>query len=151
MANNINNITILGNLTRDPELRYTPSGNAVAGFGIAVNRRTQNKDGEWVDDVDFFNVVTWLRLAENCASSLSKGDRVIVSGRLTQDSWEDKDGQKRTAVKIVADVVAPSLEFASATLEKNPRPERESVQSTQSSKEEETEEDIDFTDDDIPF
>lgn len=150
MANSVNNITVLGNLTRDPELRFTPNGNAVASFGIAVNRRTQDRQsGEWVDDVDFFNVVTWMRLAENCAESLSKGDRVLISGRLTQDSWDDKDGQKRSSVKIIANVVAPSLEFASAKLEKNPKTEMEPKEDAAAGKE--SEEDIDFTDDDIPF
>ena len=150
MAININNITVLGNLTRDPELRYTPNGNAVAIFGLAVNRRTQNKDGEWVDDPDFFNVETWFKLAENCAGSLSKGDRVLVAGRLKQDSWEDKEGQKRNAIKIVANVVAPSLEYASATLERNPRTEREPGQGADISSGSD-DEDIDFSDDDIPF
>ena len=153
MANNINNITVLGNLTRDPELRYTPNGNAVAGFGIAVNRRIQNDDGEWIDDPDFFEITTWFKLAENSASSLSKGDRVLVSGRLKQDRWEDKDGQKRSVIKIVASVVAPSLEFASATLEKNPRVERDQGQekATSKSSDKNDDQDIDFTDDDIPF
>lgn len=124
MAFGVNNITILGNITRDPELRFTPSGTAVASFGLAVNRNVQNKNsGEWETQVDFFNVTAWYKLAENCAESLSKGDRVLVSGRLSQDSWESKDGQKRSTVRIVANVVAPSLEFASCRLEKNPRAE----------------------------
>lgn len=124
MAFGVNNITVLGNITRDPELRFTPSGTAVASFGLAVNRNVQNKNsGEWETQVDFFNVTAWYKLAENCAESLSKGDRVLVSGRLSQDSWESKDGQKRSTVKIIANVIAPSLEFASCRLEKNPRAE----------------------------
>jgi len=124
MAFGVNNITVLGNITRDPELRFTPSGTAVANFGLAVNRNVQNKNsGEWETQVDFFNVTAWYKLAENCAESLSKGDRVLVSGRLSQDSWESKDGQKRSTVKIIANVIAPSLEFASCRLEKNPRAE----------------------------
>ena len=119
MAFGVNNITILGNITRDPELRFTPSGTAVVNFGLAVNRNVQNKNsGEWETEADFFNVTAWYKLAENCAESLTKGDRVLVSGRLSQDSWEDKDGQKRSTVKIVANVIAPSLEFASCKLGK---------------------------------
>ncbi len=148
MAFGINNITILGNITRDPELRFTPSGTAVVSFGIAVNRNIQNRDsGEWQTDVDFFNVTAWYKLAENCAESLSKGDRVLVSGRLSQDNWEDKTGQKRSAVKIIANVIGPSLEFASCKLEKNPRLDNGAVSTPEETKTEE----VDFTDEDIPF
>jgi len=165
MAFGVNNITILGNITRDPELRFTPSGTAVASFGLAVNRNVQNKNsGEWETQVDFFNVTAWYKLAENCAESLSKGDRVLVSGRLSQDSWESKDGQKRSTVKIIANVIAPSLEFASCRLEKNPRAE-EGVSSGSVSGEGVSGgsvsgegasgkggiEEADFSDEDIPF
>jgi len=147
MAFSVNNITILGNITRDPELRFTPSGTAVVSFGLAVNRNIQNKkSGEWQTEVDFFNVTAWYKLAENCAESLSKGDRVLVSGRLSQDSWEDKEGQKRSTVKIIASVVAPSLEFATCKLEKNPKMDSGGMASADSTKEE-----VDFTDEDIPF
>ncbi|MBA7508623.1 Single-stranded DNA-binding protein [subsurface metagenome] len=165
MAFGVNNITVLGNITRDPELRFTPSGTAVASFGLAVNRNVQNKNsGEWETQVDFFNVTAWYKLAENCAESLSKGDRVLVSGRLSQDSWESKDGQKRSTVKIIANVIAPSLEFASCRLEKNPRAE-EGVSSGSVSGEGVSGgsvsgkgasgkggiEEADFSDEDIPF
>ncbi len=165
MAFGVNNITVLGNITRDPELRFTPSGTAVANFGLAVNRNVQNKNsGEWETQVDFFNVTAWYKLAENCAESLSKGDRVLVSGRLSQDSWESKDGQKRSTVKIIANVIAPSLEFASCRLEKNPRAE-EGVSSGSVSGEGVSGgsvsgegasgkggiEEADFSDEDIPF
>ncbi len=165
MAFGVNNITVLGNITRDPELRFTPSGTAVASFGLAVNRNIQNKNsGEWETQVDFFNVTAWYKLAENCAESLSKGDRVLVSGRLSQDSWESKDGQKRSTVKIIANVIAPSLEFASCRLEKNPRAE-EGVSSGSVSGEGVSGgsvsgegasgkggiEEADFSDEDIPF
>jgi single-strand DNA-binding protein len=150
MAFSVNNISILGNLTRDPELRFTPSGTAVASFGLAVNRNIQNKNsGEWQTSVDFFNVTAWYKLAENCAESLSKGDRVLVSGRLSQDNWEDKDGQKRSAVRIIASVVAPSLEFASCKIEKNPR--AEGGVSAGSAPTEGGIEEVDFSDEDIPF
>ena len=147
MAIGINNITIVGNLTRDPELRFTPSGTPVASFGLAVNKRIQNKDsGEWTNSADFFNIVAWFKLAENCAQSLIKGDRVLISGRLSQDNWEDKDGQKRSAFKIIANIIAPSLEFASCKIEKNPK-----VESGIAPSEKSADEDLDFTDDDIPF
>ena len=147
MAIGINNITIVGNLTRDPELRFTPSGTPVASFGLAVNRSIQNKEtGEWTSSADFFNIVAWFKLAENCAQSLIKGDRVLISGRLSQDNWEDKDGQKRSAFKIIANIIAPSLEFASCKIEKNPKIESVTAPSAKSA-----DEDLDFTDDDIPF
>ena len=147
MAFGVNNITILGNITRDPELRFTPSGTAVVNFGLAVNRNVQNKDsGEWETEADFFNVTAWYKLAENCAESLTKGDRVLVSGRLSQDSWEDKEAQKRSTVKIIANVIAPSLEFASCKLERNPKLDNGSVAPPLEKGEE-----VDFTDEDIPF
>lgn len=152
MAFGVNNVSILGNLTRDPELRFTPNGTPVAGFGIAVNRRYQDKQsGEWVEDTSFFNVTAWFKLAENCAESLSKGDRVLVTGRLTQRSWEDKNGQKRSVVEIVANVVAPSLEFASCKIDRNPKVDAGSVSVDSGGKGNEKEEDLDFTDEDIPF
>ena len=148
MAFGVNNITILGNITRDPELRFTPSGTAVVNFGLAVNRNVQNKNsGEWETEADFFNVTAWYKLAENCAESLTKGDRVLVSGRLSQDSWEDKEGQKRCSVKIIANVIAPSLEFASCKLERNPRLDNGGVTAPP----QDTGEEVDFTDEDIPF
>ena len=117
-----NNITIVGNVTRDPELRFTASGQATATFGIAVNRRWQNRQtSEWEEAVSFFNVVTWRELAENAAESLHKGTRVLVSGRLEQRSWETPDGEKKTVVDIVADEVGPSLRWASAQIVRNER------------------------------
>jgi len=150
MAFGVNNTTVLGNLTRDPELRFTPNGTAVVSFGLAVNRNIKNKNsGEWETQVDFFNVTAWFKLAENCAESLNKGDRVLVSGRLSQDSWESKEGQKRSTVRIVANVIAPSLEFASCKIEKNPRA-AEGV-SAESVPDEGSIEEADFSDEDIPF
>jgi single-strand DNA-binding protein len=155
MAFGVNNTTILGNLTRDPELRFTPNGTAVVSFGLAVNRNIQNKtSGEWEAQVDFFNVTAWYKLAENCAESLNKGDRVLVTGRLSQESWESKEGQKRSTVRIVASVVAPSLEFASCKVEKNPKAE-EGVSggkvSTEGVSGGSSIEEADFSDEDIPF
>jgi single-strand DNA-binding protein len=121
MANG-NSITLVGNLTRDPELRYTPSGAASAQFGIAVNRRWQNRQtNEWEEAVSFFNIVAWRDLAENASESLSKGSRVIVTGRLEQRSYETAEGEKRSVVEVVADEIGPSLRWATTEITKNER------------------------------
>lgn len=121
MANG-NNVTLVGNCTRDPELRFTPTGMAVATFGLAVNRRWQNKQSnEWEEAVSFFDVTCWQTLAENVAESVQKGARVVVAGRLDQRSWETQDGDKRSKVEVVADEVAPSLRYATAAVTKNER------------------------------
>lgn len=101
----LNRVILVGNLTRDPELRYTPSGTSVANFGIAVNRRRTNKQGERVDEVDYFNVVVWGKLAELCCNYIFKGSPVALEGRLSSRSWETEDGQKRTAVEVIAENV----------------------------------------------
>ena len=122
MATNMNNVSVVGNATRDPELRFTPSGQAIATFGIAVNRSWRNKQSnEWEEAVSFFDVTCWAQMAENVAESVTKGTRVLVSGRLEQRSWETNDGEKRSKVEIVADEVAPSLRWANATVTRNER------------------------------
>lgn len=111
-------IVVVGNLTREPELRFTSSGQANLKLGVAVNRRWQDKQsGDWKEETSFFDVVCWRELAENCAESLKQGIRVVVTGRLEQRSWE-QDGNKRSAVEIVADEVAPSLRWATARVER---------------------------------
>lgn len=110
-------ITMVGNATKDPELRYTTSGRGVSSFGIAVNRRYQ-QNGEWVETVAFFNVVAWGDLGENVAASITKGTRVIVTGRIEQRDYDDKEGIKRTVNEIVADEVGPSLRWAQAQVER---------------------------------
>jgi single-strand DNA-binding protein len=121
MANG-NNITLVGNITRDPELRFTPTGQATATFGLAVNRRWQNRQTqEWEEATSFFDVVCWREMAENAAESLSRGSRVIVTGRLEQRSWETQDGDKRSKVEVVADEIGPSLRWATAQVTKNER------------------------------
>lgn len=115
-------VTIVGNLTRDPELRYTPNGAAVATFGVAVNRRWQNRDSQqWEEATSFFNVTCWRDLAQNVSESLEKGSRVLVSGRLEQRSWETQDGEKRSVVEVVADEIGPSLRWATASINRNER------------------------------
>ncbi len=121
MANG-NSITLVGNVTRDPELRFTPTGQATASFGLAVNRRWQNRQTqEWEEAVSFFDVVCWREMAENASESLSKGSRVIVTGRLEQRSGETDNGDKRSKVEVVADEIAPSLRWATVRVEKNER------------------------------
>lgn len=114
-----NTVTIIGNVTRDPELRFTPSGQAVANFGVAVNRRWQNRQtNEWEEQVSFFDVKCWAQMAENVSESIQRGTRVVVSGRLEQRSWETDNGEKRSKVEVVADEVAPSLRWATAQVQK---------------------------------
>ena len=116
-----NSITIVGNITRDPELRFTPSGQANARLGVAVNRRWQDRNsGEWQEATSFFDVICWRELAENVSESLKRGARVIVTGRLEQRTWE-QEGNKRSVVEIIADEVAPSLRWATAKVEKTER------------------------------
>jgi single-strand DNA-binding protein len=119
---NGNHVSVVGNLTRDPELRFTPTGQATASFGVAVNRRWQNRQTqEWEEATSFFDVVCWGQLAENTAQSLSKGARVLVSGRLDQRSWETAEHERRSKIEITADEVAPSLRWATAAITKNER------------------------------
>lgn len=117
-----NSITIVGNLTRDPELRYTPSGQAQCTVGVAVNRVwTDRQTNEKKENVSFFNVVLWREMAENAGECLTKGMRVIVNGRLEQRSWETQDGEKRSVVEIVADEIGPSIRWATAEVKRNER------------------------------
>lgn len=117
-------ITISGNCTRDPELRFTPSGQAVASLAVAVNRRWMNQSTqEWEEKVAFLDVVVWAEMAENVAETLAKGMRVIVTGRLEQRSWETDDGDKRSKVEIVADEIGVSLKRATAQVTRNERSE----------------------------
>jgi len=117
-----NSVSVIGNLTRDPELRFTPSGAAVTNFGLAWNKRRQNRQTqEWEDEPSFFDVTCWNTLAENVAESLSKGTRVIVYGHLEWRQWETQEGGKASKVEIIADEVAPSLRWATANVVRNER------------------------------
>jgi single-strand DNA-binding protein len=117
-----NTVTLVGNITDDPELRFTPSGAAVANFTVAVNRRIRNQDGSWDDKLDgFFRCNCWRDMAENVAESLTKGARVMVVGRLQQRSWDDQEGNKRSAFEIQVDEVGPSLRWATASVQKTSR------------------------------
>jgi single-strand DNA-binding protein len=112
-----NSVTLVGNLTRDPELRYTTGGRGVASFGLAVNRRYQ-QNGEWQEQTSFFNITAWGDLGENLAASVTKGSRVIVTGRLQQRDYETREGEKRTIVEVIADEAGPSLRWAQAQVER---------------------------------
>lgn len=101
---NLNKVMLIGNLTRDPELRHTPKGSAVADLGIAVNRKVQDGNGGWKDETTFVDVTVWGSSAENAQKFLTKGRGVYVEGRLQMDVWDDKaTGQKRSKLKVVAD------------------------------------------------
>ncbi len=116
-------ITVIGNLTDDPELRFTPSGAAVAKFRVASTPRTLDRaSGEWKDGEPLFLACSvWRQAAENVAESLQRGSRVIVSGRLRQRSYETKEGEKRTVYELEVDEIGPSLRYATAKVQKMSR------------------------------
>ncbi len=117
-----NTVSLVGNITRDPELRFTPTGQATATFGLAVNRRWQNRQNqEWEEATSFFDIVCWREMAEHAAESLTRGARVMVTGRLEQRSWETQDGDKRSKIEVVADEIGPSLRWATAEVKKSAR------------------------------
>lgn len=123
MAQGDTPITIVGNLVADPELRFTPSGAAVANFRIATTPRVYNRDtNQWEDgDAMFLTCNIWRQAAENVAESLSKGMRVIVTGKLKQRSYETKEGEQRTVYEVEVDEVGPSLRYATATVNRTDR------------------------------
>jgi single-strand DNA-binding protein len=115
-------ITLIGNLTREPEIRYTRDGQATTTLGVAVNRRWQDRTTkEWEESTSFFDVVCWRELAENVAVTLVKGMRVVVTGRLEHRSWENDDGEHRSKVEVIADDLGPSLRFATAEVQRTER------------------------------
>jgi len=103
MSRSVNKAIILGNLTRDPEMRYTPSGNAVTSFAVATNRQWSTDDGSTKEDTEFHNIVAWNKLAELCSQLLKKGTKVYIEGRLQTRSWDDAKGLKHYKTEIVAD------------------------------------------------
>ena len=104
MARSFNQVILMGNLTRDPELRTTPNGTSVCGFSLALNRSYRGSDGEWQEATDFIDIVAWGPLGERVAQYLTKGRAALVNGRLQSRSWE-QDGQKRSKVEVVANDV----------------------------------------------
>jgi single-strand DNA-binding protein len=127
-----NTITVVGNVTRDPELKFLNSGQAAIRLSIAVNRRWQNRQTqEWEERVSYFEVTGYGSMAENAANSLQKGARVVVTGRLEQRSWETENGDKSSIVEINADEIAPSLRWATAVVTRTPRAEGGNFQSSE--------------------
>jgi single-strand DNA-binding protein len=114
-------VQFVGNLTADPELRYTPSGTAVANFTVAVNNRVR-RDGEWQDgSPTFYRVAVWQDYGEHVAESLQKGDQVLVMGRLITREYETNDGEKRSSLDVTAEEIGPTLRWATVKLSKVPR------------------------------
>lgn len=113
----MNTLAIVGNLTDDPELRFSAAGKAVASFSVAVNRRTRDESGQWDDKLDgFFRCSCFGSLAENVAESLSKGTRVAVVGRLVRNAWQNDEGETRRSIEIQVEGVGPDLRFATAAV-----------------------------------
>ena len=103
---NLNRIEVIGNLTRDPEMRMTPTNQSVTSFAVATNRRYKDQAGNWVDSPpEFHDITVWAQLGERCNQVLRKGDRIFVAGRLQSRSWEAPDGQKKSKTEIVADTI----------------------------------------------
>jgi single-strand DNA-binding protein len=118
---NDNQVMLVGNLTDDPELRFTPNGAAVANFRLAVTPRVRDGDS-WKDgETSFFRINVWRQQAENVAETLQKGARCIVVGRLRTRSWETPEGEKRSVTEVEADEIGPSLKFATAKVERSSR------------------------------
>src|SRR5919197_4304126 len=118
MAGNINRVVLVGNLTRDPELRHTPSGTPVCSLRVAVNTRRKDETGQWTDKPNYFDVTVWGQQGENCAQYLSKGRPAAIDGRLEWREWEAQDGSKRQAVEIVAE----SVQFLGGRMEGEAQP-----------------------------
>jgi single-strand DNA-binding protein len=117
----LNKAMIIGNLGRDPEMRYTPGGQAVTQFTVAVNRNYKAQNGEWQEETEWFRVVVWAAAAERAAENLRKGNKVYIEGRLQTRQWEDKDGQKRYTTELVANQVT-NLERRSRDEDGDPGP-----------------------------
>lgn len=125
MARSLNKVMLIGNLGRDPELRSTQTGQNVATFSMATNRKWKDKNGEWQDETQWHNIVAWGQRAETLATYVKKGSRVYVEGRLTHRNWEDKDGQKRYITEVVLDnfvFLDPAPEGAPSAGKREPVP-----------------------------
>ena len=142
---NLNKVFLIGNLTADPELRYTPSGTAVADLRLAVNREFSSKDGERKSETLFVDVVVWARQAENCSQYLSKGRAVMVEGRLKLDTWENQQGEKRSRLRVVAE----NIQFLGGRAQERSEDRESAVRS--GSLDEDVSAGEDIGEDDIPF
>ncbi|MBN1319332.1 MAG: single-stranded DNA-binding protein [Thermoleophilia bacterium] len=147
MARGIAHVTLVGNLTRDPELRQTPNGTSVCQLGVAVNSSYKDSSGQWVEKPNFFDIVVWGAQGENCAKYLSKGRQVAVDGRLDQRSYETQDGSKRSKVEIIADTVM----FIGGQSDTREPAARGGNQGSTGAAAQDDFRDIDFGGDDIPF
>mgnify|MGYP000318295318 CR=1 FL=1 len=128
---NLNKVIIIGRLTRDPELRTTPQGQQVASFGVATNRVWTNQNGERQEKTEFHNVVVWRKLAEICGQYLSKGQLVMVEGRLETRSWEGQDGIKRSRTEIIAENMQMGPRAANAATESGQVSSKEEIPTVQ--------------------
>lgn len=169
----LNKVLLIGNLTRDPELRYTPSGAAVCSFTVATNRAYVASDGNKKEETEFTRVVSWNKLAELCSQLLSKGRKVYVEGRLSTRSWETPDGQQKTMTEVVIDdmrildskrqmeggsddrevldVAAAPVAETQAKPDETKEEEKETVKKKDVTKKKEKEEEEDLNLDDLPF
>lgn len=155
MARSLNRVQLIGNLTRDPELRYTPQGTAVCSFGLATNRGWTTDSGEKKEEAEFHKIVAWNKLGELCSQLLSKGRKVYVEGRLSTKSWTGQDGAQRSTTEIVIDDMiildsrkdgeAPSEDFSPEEPKEEEAEEKEEKKVSKAKKEEEV------NPDDIPF
>lgn len=161
MSRSVNKAILIGNLTRDPEMRYTPDGQAVCSFGVATNRSWKGKDGEQKEDVEFHNLVAWGKLAELCSQLMKKGRKVYLEGRLQTRSWEGKDGVTRQRTEIVLEDMV-LLDSKGAPTEEGtpeqPAPKEEEIQLPEEKKENKEEktpkggkESEEVNEDEIPF
>jgi len=166
MARSLNRVQLIGNLTRDPELRYTPQGTAVCSFSIATNRNWTTDTGEKKEEVEFHRIVSWNKLAELCSQFLVKGRKVFVEGRLTTRSWTAQDGtQKQTTEIVISDMILLDSKRPEATesngevaehIEKEEAEEKPSAKPSSKSKSkdevpEDAKEEEEVAPDDIPF
>ena len=147
----VNRMTIIGNLGSEPEMRYTPSGKPVTSFSVATNWRYTTSDGERKEETEWFTIVAWSKLAEQCNQFLTKGRLVYIEGRLRMHSWEGQDGQKRFRNEIVADRVRFLDRQAAAARPEEKAEEGEERQERQEGQERDPEEAAEFGPDDIPF
>lgn len=159
MARSLNKVMLIGNLTRDPDMRYTPQGTAVCTFGVATNRSWTTDNGEKKEDVEFHNVVAWTKLAEICAQLLKKGRKVYVEGRLSTRSWQGQDGtQKQRTEVVISDMVIldkktdepAEIEIPETPVESQ-EPAEEKPAKKEKAKKEKAEKDEEPSEEDIPF
>lgn len=162
MAKSLNKVMLIGNLTRDPEMRYTPQGTAVCTFGVATNRSWTTDSGEKKEEADFHNIVAWNKLGEICAQLLKKGRKVYVEGRLSTRSWQGQDGtQKQRTEVVINDMVildkkegtGEAIDIPEPEVESQVSPEeKESKSKSKSKKDEKVEEPVEEVgEEDIPF